>query len=140
MNPDAWKDFINGLFVNADGSRKSAVVGFTLESGDANLKLPPVEVTHTDTLQQVFIKVNKLLAQSANAEAQPKEDNADVNIGDRVKAVNVEHIKHGNTEYIVYRMSDDSFQVVKMNGEVVTPKTIVYNTVVKKYREQFQLE
>ncbi len=137
MNPDDWKEFLNGLFVNADGSRKSAVVSLTLEVGEGKLTLPGVEIAHTDTLQQVFLKVDRLFAQSTNSDAAGEQEE---NLTDRIKPVNVEHIQHGNTEYIVYRMSDESFRVAKPNGEVVTPKTIVYNTVVKKYREKFNLD
>jgi hypothetical protein len=133
MHPDDWKDFINNLFVSTDGRRKSAVIGITLEVEEGKLTLPPVEVAHTDTLQQVFIKVAQLSASATKTATE--EDPAK-----QLKTVNVEHIQHGNTEYIVYRLSDDSFNVIKSTGEVVTPKGIIYNTVVKKYREQFQLK
>jgi hypothetical protein len=138
MNLDEWKAFVNNLFVDKNGKRKPAVIALTLESGDAKLVFPPVEVAHSDTLQQVFIKVDKVLAKANSAATAHKEDNG-VDIGNRLKAVNVEHITHGNTEYIVYRMSDESFRVVKTSGEVVAPKGIIYNTVVKKYREKFNL-
>jgi NhaP-type Na+/H+ and K+/H+ antiporter len=135
MNTDDWKDFINNLFVSTDGRRKSAVIGITLEVEEGKLALPPVEVAHTDTLQQVFIKVAQLLASPTKKATATEEDPAK-----QLKTVNVEHIQHGNTEYIVYRLSDDSFNVIKSTGEVVTPKGIVYNTVVKKYRKKFNLD
>ncbi|WP_367390148.1 hypothetical protein [Lewinella sp. LCG006] len=136
MQPDDWKAFINNLFVDADGRRKSAIIGLTLEVETGKLTLPPVEVAHTDTLQQVFIKVARLSTSSTKADSTGKEEAP----APQVKTVNVEHIQHGNTEYIVYRLSDDSFNVIKSTGVVVPPKTIIYNTVVKKYREQFQLK
>lgn len=139
MNPDDWKAFINHLFVNTDGTRKAALLTITIEAEDGKLNLPPLSVAHTDTLQQIFVKASQLppTQQEQTAEQTPTEQHEATG---RLKTVNVEHIKQGKTEYIVYRMIDDSFRVVKANGDVVTPNTIVYNKVVKKYREQFPIQ
>lgn len=136
MQPEEWKDFVNALFVNIDGTRKAAQLKLTIEANGSKLPLPELTVAHTDTLQQIFVKVRQL---TDNVPADAPEEQSAVPT-DRIKAVHVEHIKHGNTEYIVYRMSDGGFRVVKTSGEEVQPKTIIYNTVVKKYREQYKLE
>lgn len=137
MNPDQWKDFINALFVRPDGSRKSAMISLTLKTAQGELTLPSMEMRHSDTLQDIFRSVRDLdLMPQSNDDSNP----VPTQVAQRLKAVNVEHIQHQSSEYLVYRMNDDSFQVRKSDGQLVQPKTIIYNSVVKKYREKFHLE
>ena len=136
MNPsEDWRDFINKLFVNSNGKRKSAIIGLRITTAEGELQLPDIEVSHTNTLQEIFLKVHRL--SSINTQPETVHERTSQSVA---KTINVEHIFHGNTEYIVYRRSDDSFDVVKLDGTVMEKGKVIFNTVVKKYREKFGMD
>lgn len=134
MNPDQWVNFINNLFVNPDGTRKIAEISLTIAAEGSELTFPNIEVAHSDSLQVIFQRFRNAEKETQQGAPAPQKETQE-----RPRVANVEHIQHGAVEYLVYRMSDDNFRVVKPTGEEVRPKTIIYNIVVKKYREQFKI-
>lgn len=141
---DNWKDIINQAFVGADGQRRPATVSINLVFENGSVALPSLEVRHTDTLQAILQRAANLT--SSPTTGSPHRQNAVDNpipeqVSQRRRAVNIEHLTHGKTKYLVYRMDDDSFVVRKEDGGAeMKPGTVIYNTLVKMYREQFKLD
>ena len=128
MDANEYARWADSLFYDSRKQRKSSVLNITIrDATGAEVTLPGVTVTSQTTLWSLMKHHYELLKAGNLEEAV---------IQQRPQVVNVEHIVHGSTEYIVLETKDGDIQVQKHSGEVLPPGQVLYNTVVKKYKER----
>lgn len=131
MTPDQFAAFINGLFVNPDGSRRKALINLTITAESGQLTLEGIEVAHNDSLKSICRAYLKRMSVAPYDEQEAAEDAEPAHGG----VEDVTHITHGNYEYIVFAFKDGSFGVNRQDGQSYPSGHVIYNTLVKKYRE-----